>query len=1100
MKRPSLVLSTLVLALTAIGPESTAQPRLPSSAQDKIFPDRKLPVTPGNIKLVQPRHWDFEDGTLQGFTAEDIPGLATGAFRDQPTFGDNVRASRALDTSSVRLPANPCAGLVLDELTTCTFGRGAVFGYLDRLRNDLRRMRADLDAIGGGYWDTPFPIGKQGLYWIGTAEARSSRGRMNPWGSQVGDRVTGRLVSPEIELNHDYFHLLVGGGCTQDVGVYLQRLETRFRSQPVKPIRPGERVPVPQPGGGTPTATREWVTLNDKTGAPIAARGACMENMVRVVFDISHLKGTKARILIEDRATGAFGHINVDDIWLAHKAPLPSSRDRDPVWAVADLHAHLMNEKGYIAYNAAGTTPEARALWGSALGPIENLRVCNDTHTTNDWNYNSHQDEGWGTTYTLCRDMCLNLLDGAGLPEQGESDQISQDGVLGGYHDTHGGFPSFTAWPMWWSATHQQMHWTWVRRAYQGGVRLMIAAVGNSEVISFGLTKEEGRPFTSDQDALAMQIPAIKEFARQNASWAEVAYTPRDARRIINSGKLAIIIGVELDHVIDSCAADVTRQSHHRARSNAEPNVWISNNGYDVDLASSIIGVASLLASSRVQHVTTHPTTCTDAQLEARVDALHRAGVRQILPMHFSDNLLGGYAVTGSLFTASAIFGDPHARPPQLMNQRDLEATFGAAARPFTPVAREAYVGENRDRRERWEAARPIRFKLHDGISVPLWIKLAAGAILDGSLMDPGIGRTILQFLSGQCIEDDGWRIFAAIVTLGATEAACGITTLTNEIVNASRSTMPYEGATDSAAMIPLSLTGALEELTFHVNARGLQPKGRVFLRRMMRLGMLIDIQHSSEMTKRGILTETRAYPVMASHGGIGRDNENMLSGAHLAAIYEPPNGFTGGIVGLGTQSSDGLIDQVRLAAVGSATGTAAARRLQTRGVALGTDINGMDWHAAPRFGKFGYYSEGPEARARRLRDGRIGPKVRYDAYPPETNPLANTRPYCSATQSCASWSTAPTGAALHPHQITSGGRVTRTFDVNYDGLAHYGMLPDFLQELGVLGLTAEERGTLFRSAEGLIKMWEETCWQAYEMASPPRTLAQGCGPADLYR
>ena len=47
-----------------------------------------------------------------------------------------------------------------------------------------------------------------------------------------------------------------------------------------------------------------------------------------------------------------------------------------------------------------------------------------------------------------------------------------------------------------------------------------------------------------------------------------------------------------------------------------------------------------------------------------------------------------------------------------------------------------------------------------------------------------------------------------------------------------------------------------------------------------------------------------------------------------------------------------------------------------------------------------------------------------------------------------------------------------RDFDYNLDGMAHYGMLPDFLQDLSNVGLTAEDLAPLFRSAYDYIEMW----------------------------
>jgi len=49
-----------------------------------------------------------------------------------------------------------------------------------------------------------------------------------------------------------------------------------------------------------------------------------------------------------------------------------------------------------------------------------------------------------------------------------------------------------------------------------------------------------------------------------------------------------------------------------------------------------------------------------------------------------------------------------------------------------------------------------------------------------------------------------------------------------------------------------------------------------------------------------------------------------------------------------------------------------------------------------------------------------------------------------------------------------------RDFDVNVDGIAHYGMLPDFLQDLKNNGLSAEQLAPLFESAEAYIRMWEK--------------------------
>jgi hypothetical protein len=48
-----------------------------------------------------------------------------------------------------------------------------------------------------------------------------------------------------------------------------------------------------------------------------------------------------------------------------------------------------------------------------------------------------------------------------------------------------------------------------------------------------------------------------------------------------------------------------------------------------------------------------------------------------------------------------------------------------------------------------------------------------------------------------------------------------------------------------------------------------------------------------------------------------------------------------------------------------------------------------------------------------------------------------------------------------------------RDFDINLDGMAHYGLLPDFLQDLRNQGLSIEDFAPLFRSANDYVEVWE---------------------------
>jgi hypothetical protein len=64
-----------------------------------------------------------------------------------------------------------------------------------------------------------------------------------------------------------------------------------------------------------------------------------------------------------------------------------------------------------------------------------------------------------------------------------------------------------------------------------------------------------------------------------------------------------------------------------------------------------------------------------------------------------------------------------------------------------------------------------------------------------------------------------------------------------------------------------------------------------------------------------------------------------------------------------------------------------------------------------------------------------------------------------------------------NPPLVRSKAGSTRDFDINLDGMAHYGMLPDLLQDIRNTGLTAEDLAPLFRSAYDYVQMWD-TCQQ----------------------
>jgi microsomal dipeptidase-like Zn-dependent dipeptidase len=220
----------------------------------------------------------------------------------------------------------------------------------------------------------------------------------------------------------------------------------------------------------------------------------------------------------------------------------------------------------------------------------------------------------------------------------------------------------------------------------------------------------------------------------------------------------------------------------------------------------------------------------------------------------------------------------------------------------------------------------------------------------------------------------------------------------------------------------------------------------------LMQAGILIDVAHMSEKSVDMALTQAEiyGYPLMDSHTGIrdpnkpASENERSLLPAHATRI-----GNLGGVIGLGMAWDPNATDPI---ADFSTAYQRTSQFLGGRGVALGTDANGLQ----PLFAS-------------------------------TKNPLTDYQ------HNVAGKFNPPAGVAtpdLGHYQLG-----TRTYDIHNDGMANYGMLPDFLEAL----MEYEQQSSLksapsvaglYGSAEDVIKMWEKSV-SASANAVPPRAVCQ---------
>jgi microsomal dipeptidase-like Zn-dependent dipeptidase len=131
----------------------------------------------------------------------------------------------------------------------------------------------------------------------------------------------------------------------------------------------------------------------------------------------------------------------------------------------------------------------------------------------------------------------------------------------------------------------------WVKRAHDGGMRVMVALSVNSMTFAKGL---DGNQPYDDKTIGDSQVKEMKRLVANHRDWMEIAYSSTDLRRIVSQDKLAIILGSELDDI------------GNFAWSKQEPS---------------------------------------RGMVKAEIDRLYNQGIRYIFPVHVIDNYFGGTAM-----------------------------------------------------------------------------------------------------------------------------------------------------------------------------------------------------------------------------------------------------------------------------------------------------------------------------------------------------------------------------------------------------------------------------------------------------------------------
>jgi microsomal dipeptidase-like Zn-dependent dipeptidase len=119
------------------------------------------------------------------------------------------------------------------------------------------------------------------------------------------------------------------------------------------------------------------------------------------------------------------------------------------------------------------------------------------------------------------------------------------------------GWPTFRDWPAAKSLTHEQSYYKWTERAWRGGLRLYVNLLVDNAVLCELYPYKQNS--CNEMDGVRLQARRIHELqdyidaqsGGPGKGWLRIVKTPFEARRVINQGKLAVVLGIEVSKLFD---------------------------------------------------------------------------------------------------------------------------------------------------------------------------------------------------------------------------------------------------------------------------------------------------------------------------------------------------------------------------------------------------------------------------------------------------------------------------------------------------------------------------------------------------------------------
>jgi microsomal dipeptidase-like Zn-dependent dipeptidase len=985
--------------------------------------------------------------------------------------------------------------------------------------------------LGGDYWQPPTAstlLGRGG----------GGRGYFDSGIPRQGMRSVGwegSATSNAFVLSKPFLQFKVGGQPDPQVAVELQ---------------------VQEPSGG-------FTTIK-------SVRGSSPDGFLqRVVWEVRAQQGRRARLLIRDQASTSF--ITADDFQLSDTDQAPSAPVTSPaLWGFADTHAH---PAAHLAFG--GQTYWGDPTWDPIRGltPETTLLDCTPGHG---FGGTGLRDVGegldivgsliWPGLAALSTPVSNGIAGFLGLPLSDTlgnalanlpvipHDRISRlslnalEQTAG--HGTNGSEArKLREWPRHNSRTHQHMHEAWIKRSYDGGLRLMVAHVVETELVA-NLNPKPNFGALNNRTAVERQITWIKQMAARHSTWMEIALTPADARRIIGQNKLALVLGVEVDHLGDfgRPGGPEASEANVRAYFNELQRLGVRHL-YSIHFADNPFGACSLY--NPIFDLNHFVLTGTMHQVREGADS----GVFYKSVMGMSD-LLGKAdrdLRRGQLRNAVRTKGLENIRLNGGLNVPmgpALDAVFS-----FEDAHRADFTGANRNRHGFLNASglNPLgEFFLReviargmildvdhlsdlalertlticeteatdspDGRGYPLVaghttfraLSLTPGdPLFDdhttahegdkseraverlralGGMVSPILAGKAVKPLAGSSVPNncpDSSSSFAQQYLYGVQKmGGAGVGLATDMALNGAFGPRFGPGAAHSVA----SFVGAERTLGYDHEKEGLQPAAVVGLASPWQQ---VWYGQNNPVAYRTLLSDWGGYRWEHDGGYTQRERDTFCA---LAAFFagESAETFERKVTDLWQMPVYGFLSAIgatlRDSPLTFGLGPALdGRRKWMINVIKGFSRNSVAEISAPLLGDS---FKGPDielaaldvkqGRGPRRRDQlpvRVGtPPFDYDFYFLCHQVLSKVHGQMKKVKD----------ASRAPLERSTLG--ARQFDFNYDGLAHYGMLPDMLQDMKNNGMTAREFVPLFRSAEDYVLLWER-CQNFTSAAKLQRTI-----------